>query len=571
MSDPPRTAKKAVLRPSRVREIAASWVRGSFADRDSAAQCMAELESVDAKAAQRARGLEQDPEFQALSTPSEDVVAEEVVAAITDYILGRVKDVAFEITGGLETDADVTAFAQGGELTLESAKEKLAEFVWLPGNPHSPDYAFALLWAAHAKVASILPRCFYMGLEGGPSSGKTRFMCLLLYLVGGEFVSDASEAYLSRILAEGAILGFDELDDQLKAHREGMLESLIRQGTDPRASRRVMEWVGGKDEGEWTPKSLPLYGPKVFTTHDDPATALLTRTYMVHMERHDDVELIVNNLYMEERAAPVRVWLEQRAKLALEGWNTDRVRELMSSPEFKDRLSRLVVSLPRDREIAALMYATAEVFGWAREFEQAIGDQMKAQSEDRGTEEEAEVREALLRTYEVQAAKLDAHATTWSASVLDAINLDRRNRGMRGLSEQAFGRILKSLGARDKVEIRKVRTQHGKRELVFTSEFVQALRGTPPGEPVQSVKPVQASIWSGAPDTPDAPDSGGGEGQDPDFMLAFERARDIRTYAPDRPAAFIARDLEKELRAKGREPNLERLEAGAKAGLQGGP
>lgn len=58
------------------------------------------------------------------------------------------------------------------------------------------------------------------------------------------------------------------------------------------------------------------------------------------------------------------------------------------------------------------------------------------------------------------------------------------------------------------------------------------------------------------------------EAQHPDFMRAFERARDVRRYDPKRPVKFIVGDLTKELEASGHKPDPDQLTAGAVKGMK---
>ena len=61
----------------------------------------------------------------------------------------------------------------------------------------------------------------------------------------------------------------------------------------------------------------------------------------------------------------------------------------------------------------------------------------------------------------------------------------------------------------------------------------------------------------------------GGEGQDPDYMAGLQRGLDLRRTDPGRPPSWAAKDLEKELRARGHVPDAARLLAGLEQGLRG--
>jgi hypothetical protein len=525
------------------------------------------LGQADPKAAQRIRGLLDDPILPSLEDGNEGLRGMAV-----EYVMGKVKDFTIEtVPSGTARQDTIVA-----EHDLLSAAVRLRDFVRLEDER---EYALSLLWCAHAKITPILPACYYEGFHGPASSGKTRFMELLLFFVDGQFISDSTEAYLARVMAEGTVLGFDELDEQLRAHKDGMLESLLRQGTSPRATRVILE----KQDEEWVPRELRLYGAKVFTTADDPNRALVTRTHLVKMRPHDDVALVLNNLFADKRATSVRKWLAEETAAALEAWDAKRVEELMSTGAFAARLSRIKAGLPRDREIAALMFATAEVFGWTAQLEKVIEDSLQGQVEQRGTEEEALLREVLEGLYEIQRTKMEPPASVWQSDAQKDYNDRLKAIGMHPVSSKAFGTLLRDLGAREGPELRQVRSNHNKREIVFTDELLARLRSSilqsapSPTSPTQVRFTPYGGTWPAGADVADGadPPMGGAEAQDPDFMAGLGRALDrLRTKLPSDPplsAHFLARDVEKELKARGHVADFAKVLAGVERGLRGDP
>lgn len=335
------------------------------------------------------------------------------------------------------------------------------------------NYAFVVLFVAQACVADILPACYYLGLSGPPSSGKTKVLKLVLALGGGDLISDCTESYLSRVLENGKLLGFDELDDQLRAHKDGMLTSLLRQGTDPSSVRRILkeDYVGG-DDGKsrrlWVPQDLPLYGPKAFTAVDDIEAALITRTQVLRLEPHDDVTMIVTNLYLKEGVAPLAEWFRAHRSRVRQEWTTERIRALMHSPAFQKKVARLKRGLPRDREIALLMFAVATAYGWESEFEEVIVPALEAQVDERLSDEEIEVAEYL------DPLRIGAHVLLSSA--VTELNQRREESGLKHVTASWLGRRLRRLGARVEKEIvRRWDLPGSPREIQITEEWWERL------------------------------------------------------------------------------------------------
>jgi len=329
-----------------------------------------------------------------------------------------------------------------------------------------------LLWCAMARVYHLLPGCCHLAFSGPPSSGKTTAMKVALAIVNGLLVSDATEAYIARVLDDGRILGLDEVDEQLRAHKEGMLESILRQATDPKARRRILVSLG---EHDWAPRDLDIYRPFVFTYMGSIEGALLTRTLVVLMTPNADAARVVRNFYPDEDAATLRIWLYDLAEKAREEWTTERVQEQMSSTGFLELLDTLKAGLPRDKEVAAVLLAVAEMFGWRGEVKDVVLTSLRAAAEDRVSEDESLViREIAAGPWHAPSLP-GGQDWMWQDELLTRINDRLRAQGRREWSPEWLGNRLTRLGLQDKKDRIKVSSEGGRRRILKTENVLKLL------------------------------------------------------------------------------------------------
>jgi hypothetical protein len=369
------------------------------------------------------------------------------------------------------------ASERAAQLDLKGAVDALCA---LPCFPSAHDPYIVFMWCAQALVPGLLPACCHLAFSGPPSSGKTTALKSALAIVDGLLVSDASEAYITRVWDDGRILGFDEVDEQLLSHKDGMLESILRQATDPKAMRRICEKT---EDGEIITRELRLYRPSAFTYSSEIEGALMTRTLLVRLEPDADSARIIRNLYPDKDLAALRIWLHDRADEVRQSWTAEKVEQLMRSEDFHKRLDKLKEGLPRDKQLAAILLAAAEMFGWTAEVEEAILSRLRAAAEDRISDTEALVVGALAdATWQPPLAPGEP-ALVWQEDLLTLINEKRKAQGLRSMSPERLGTILTRLGLRDGIDRIKVRRQRGKRCILRTEKTEKLLSGSSPLPP----------------------------------------------------------------------------------------
>jgi hypothetical protein len=358
------------------------------------------------------------------------------------------------------------------------------------------------MWCAQALVPDLLPACCHLAFSGPPSSGKTTALKSVLAIVDGLLVSDASEAYITRIFDDGRILGFDEVDEQLWAHKDGMLESILRQATDPKAMRRICEKT---DDGEIVTRELRLYRPSAFSYTAEIERALMTRTLPVRLQPDADSARIVRNLFSEKDLAALRIWLRDRADEVRQSWTTEKVEELMRSESFLKRIDKLQEGLPRDKQLAAILLATAEMFGWTGEVEEAILSRLRAATEDRISDADVLVLGALAEAPWQPPLAPGEFKHVWQEDLLALINDRHKALGLKSMSPERLGRILTRLGLRDGVDRIKVRRERGKRCILRTENVEKLLSGSSPFLPSTGPTGATGASWQASLDEAAAP------------------------------------------------------------------
>jgi len=370
------------------------------------------------------------------------------------------------------------AAERAAQLDLKGAVDALCA---LPCFPSAHDPYIVLMWCAQALVPDLLPACCHLAFSGPPSSGKTTALKSVLAIVDGLLVSDASEAYITRVFDDGRILGFDEVDEQLWAHKDGMLESILRQATDPKAMRRICEKT---DDGEIVTRELRLYRPSAFTYSSGIEGALMTRTLLVRLEPDADSARIIRNLFSEKDLAALRIWLHDRADEVRQSWTAEKVEELMRSESFRKRVDKLEEGLPRDKQLAAILLATAEMFGWTAVVEEAILSRLRAATEDRVSDTEVLVIGALAEAPWQPPLAPGEPKLLWQEDLLTLINERHKAQGLKSMSPERLGRILTRLGLRDGIDRIRVQRERRKRCILRTENVEKLLSGSSPSLPL---------------------------------------------------------------------------------------
>jgi hypothetical protein len=461
----------ARARPSKIAKLAHYLLENtedrSSADKDLAGAWKDQFNKFATSAGralvERLEGILDDHEWKSLGRPLQPAL---------DWVL-RGRDF---VTRGERVigPGDEKAAERAGNLSLRTAAELLESLI---NFPDSQDSFLIILWCAQAVMYDLLPACCHLAFHGPPSSGKSKAMDTVLSIVDGVFVSDGSEAYISRVLDEGRILGFDEVDDQLVAHSDGMLESMLRQATNPKARRRILE-KGPQDE--WIPRDLNIYRPCVFTYTEKVKKALASRILPQRMEPNADATRVARNLYADEDRATLRIWLREVEKKARLEVTKDNVRDIIQSASFLSKIERLRVGLPRDKELAIILLAVAEALGWGKEFEDAVLDRLNLSAQDRGSEIDSVVLTVLDAAAWHEPEAQGGYSWVWQSEILALVNDELMAQRLRPVSAETFGKVLGTLGFRDGVDRVKVRKQHGKRRILKTENVRALLSGSSP-------------------------------------------------------------------------------------------
>jgi|GEM_PF-2835324 len=359
-------------------------------------------------------------------------------------------------------------------LDWKGAIEILEKLIRYPDERSAQEH---LLWCAMARVYDLLPGCCHLAFIGVPSSGKSVAMKATLALVNGIYVSDATEAYIARVLDDGRILGLDEVDEQLRAHEKGMLESILRQATDPKARRRVLQRL---DDYSWIARDFDLYRPFVFTYLENIERALVTRTLVIRLTPNADAARIVRNFYSDEDLATVRIWLYDRAEEVRRTWTPEKVREEMSSPPFLALIDSLKSGLPRDKAIAAILLITAKMYSWLEDYKEVILSHLSAAAEDRISEEDSLILQELAAGPWHPPSLPNGPEWMWMDELLARVNNRRKLQGLRPLSAAQLGRRLAVFGLEDGKDRVKVRSEHGRRRILRTETVERLISGVKP-------------------------------------------------------------------------------------------
>jgi len=234
------------------------------------------------------------------------------------------------------------------------------------------DYTLVVLWASQGWLGpAVLPKeCLvYLTFIGPKSSGKTTATRIATDLAGGKMIAGGSEAAVRSILdGDGSgvpprALGIDEIDIRMKATPD--LEGIFRIGNRWDAEYPIRT-PKGNGKG-WDTRMLKIGGPKVFNYRTDPEDALASRTLVIEMKPYGDTGMIVRGLFDSPAIDRVRHILMQRANAAAAKWSPIRLQEHMTAPSFLARVERFDASLPRGKQVGAILLAVSDLMGFDAE------------------------------------------------------------------------------------------------------------------------------------------------------------------------------------------------------------
>lgn len=356
------------------------------------------------------------------------------------------------------------AVLQADEMDMEKAVETLQLVKAYRSEAH---YRYEILYCGATYLRERLPFAFNLGFEGKTGAGKSACTKEALYLCyRGEWVSETTEAALTTLLDQGSTLGFDEADALLKAHKNDLLEAILRMSSDPESKHWVKEQVldaDGKVCWELRPRKLFAFKIMNFIRKIEPALA--SRTLILHLDPTKEIWIIQRSAYYEDFLAPVRIWLRREVRKAA-AWDAEKIKALILSDEMNREMSKLPSDLSRDRQIGMVLLAVTRVFGW--DMDTWIHEAIRSLDDFREDELQEEIRAFLLSYSE--------GAKVWVTDLRKRFNEEFR-KGEKSLSATGFGNLLSTLG----VSRNKNRKKGGRLFVDFTKSLLDTL--SPPGPP----------------------------------------------------------------------------------------
>ena len=327
-----------------------------------------------------------------------------------------------------------------------------------------------LLWAAHVHLQEVLPGlAIHLAFTGPKSSGKSEATKLMADLAGGRYLVGGTLAAFIRAFndEERPLVGIDELDSNLR--RLPDLEAMMRAASDPEAV--YLTSVPGKGR-KWKSEDVQVGGPKVFNYRSQVEDALLSRTLVIEMPRQNDSGLVLTNLLdgNPPRHA-VKDWLAQKAGARLEKWSREKVGARMREPAFRERLDAFPTVLARQKQIAACLLIVSDVMEW--DLEEAISEALRAKQDEEESYEDT--KEVLVQLYDAEVVGRGERVVVGVSVALSAINAQRKEDGLRGISYRTFARIRREFGFQDGVNVLKIRAKGGKRFLIYDKPVREAL------------------------------------------------------------------------------------------------
>lgn len=497
------------------------------------------------------------------------------------------------------------AVAQAETMDLDGAVAKLK---LVAGLASDADYAKMLLWVGLTHLRPLFDSLgsYDLGVAGRWGAGKSYITYYSAYLArDGVVVTDFTEASLSALLDVGKDLGFDEADELLKAHRNDLTEAILRSGQTPWARRYIMErGPATKDEPEpkWRLRPQSLAGPKVYNFMGRIRPATLSRAIVLTVDPTKDAWHVVRSFVPYRFLDPVKIWVAREAARGLAEWDVESLEGEILSEAFVKEVQDLPTEFPRGQRIGALMLLVAKVLGW--DIRKAVRRAVEEQALWQDNEEVLDVAEFLAEAFTgsplLKFGSLDGGKPEPFVNATAARNRfnDSRAKTERPMGPNDWATNCRQVGFVEGAS--KVKDDHGKlgprgrwylrideavgkrlRDLVPSFTYAGAAGAA--GAEIQTSLHMERDAKSGSNGSngSNAGESGRErleplstvttdrhEPQNPDFMVGLERGIETRRTAPTKPLGDVVLDLVKELRARGREPELHWVMAGVVRGMR---
>lgn len=339
------------------------------------------------------------------------------------------------------------------------------------------DYYALLLWAAHTYMKGVLPPtvCLYLGFDGKKSSGKTNATKVAIRLAhNGRMYESTTPAALKRLCEQGVTLGLDEIDYQMK--NDDVLATILKVSNSWNATAQFCR----RENGDWIPIDVEIGGPKTFNFRLGIDDALRSRTFIIPMPSCGDVELIGNSFFADSIIEPVRQYIEGlvKARLSTGNWEPTRIKEIMQSKEFQDRVANIKGELPRNTQQAFVLLVVNDIMGWD------LDDQVRQIIENQESEDLYEIEREIVADYwlarrESQKAEFLANpeaVVQVSTEVLRTVVNDKlREKGLGSLDRSRFKDFKNEIGFRERLNVRKISAKTGRRILTFDETVLKNL------------------------------------------------------------------------------------------------
>lgn len=563
-------------------------------------------------------------------------------AAETRFYRGSLGVLMARVMGDLEdgTSIEEIAAKHGVEPAVirRVARENgvcldLEEAVWflkqLESLRSKADYVKQLLWAGQTHLRSLLQPfgAWDLSIHGRFGSGKSFTTYYTTEIArDGVVVTDFSEASLSALLDAGMDLGFEEADELLKAHRNDLVEAILRSGSSPWAKRAKMEKQqvegprrkrsrdftaqaismeaamnagapppseektdgDGKTREEWALVFQNLSAPKVYNYMGIVKPATLSRASPIEIDPTKDAWHVARSYAPGRFLTPVKQYLAREAERALRGggWSKERLEDYFLSEKFVRELEGLPTEFPRGRRIGGLMIVVSEIMGWALRdvVHEVVEDQELWQDNEEVTEVSEFVAEAFEAVPEAEWRTIDNLPPT---PMLNPTELLRRFNDVRrkdgpGLGKNDWSATLTQIGFMTGTT--KLKDTHGKIGprgrwyLRLDPDLTERLRYLVPAFPmvgtvgtVGAKAPSRLHMEGDADSVPTAPTVPTLEDESPNLQRARGLARDyLQTHdrPEDRAPERVLARIKDELRLAGLPPLTEAQEASVRVRLE---
>ncbi len=343
--------------------------------------------------------------------------------------------------------------------------------------PAEWEYRILALFCLQSRLAPRLPRSFYLYPAGPKGSGKTTILDHISEVTHALRFQNVSLPTLARSMSErpAPTVAVDEYD--ITTGDRGVDEArdaLVRQGYKANAAPfKRSEVVRGKV----VPVEFPIYGPKVLTFRGQVEDALQDRGFILPTEKGKDYAFVVRAI--SPRWGDLISRLDAWGSAALPGLDPARLLERLESPDFQDRVRRVlgVLEATRNAELVTVALLVAEAAGVDLEAElrEALGAKEREAAENEWVEALGDILPRLAKN----SPKLEASPfyVLKQSAVKAELDRIRKERRLPPCSAAEFAGWRRDLGIRSDWIRKRARAAYWN----LPKEFVEDLGSQGPG------------------------------------------------------------------------------------------